>query len=498
MTDPISLKNTTLHLLRPGIIERPAYDRSRTASRLVHIGVGAFNRSHLAVYLDDLLSLGETERWGEFGIGLLEGDRALNTALTEQDYLYGLLLMDNNDVRYRVIGSLTQHLFAPAAKDDVIARLASPDTAIVSLTVTEGGYFIDDATRRFLESHPDVQHDLEHQNEPKIWLGYVAEACLRRMATGGKPFTLLSCDNVHGNGSVARTALLSFADLRNPALTRWIERNVAFPNSMVDRITPRTTDENRAAIAEKFGVRDLAPVVSETFRQWVLEDNFIAGRPAFERVGVQMTADVVPYEIMKMRLLNGGHSTLGYSGDLLGYSYIAETAGDPLLRDLLTRFMAEVRPTLRPVPGINLDEYTASVVNRFSNIAIRDQVARICSDGCAKVAKFLVPSLRDLLAAKQEPQVLPFVIASWLHYLRGFDESGRSMTISDPGLPALDAFRGAGGKSARLALETPSIFGDLATAYPRVVEAVQANLDEIRSHGVREAIARALEVARTV
>src|SRR5215469_8202176 len=201
---------------------------------------------------------------------------------------------------------------------------------------------------------------------------------------------------------------------------------------------------------------------------------------------------------MKMRLLNGGHSTLGYSGDLLGHSYIAEAAGDPLLRDLLTRFMAEVRPTLRPVPGINLDEYTASVVNRFSNVAIRDQVARICSDGCAKVGKFLVPSLRDLLAAGQDPQVLPFVIASWLHYLRGFDERGRSMTISDPGLSALNAFRDAGGKSARLALETQSIFGDLATAYPRVVDSVQANLDEMRSHGVREAIARALEIARAV
>jgi mannitol 2-dehydrogenase len=442
--------------------------------------------------------MGGTERWGEFGIGLLEGDRPLNEALSEQDYLYGLLLMDNNDARYRVIGSLTGHLYAPGAKEAVLARLASRDCAIVSLTVTEGGYFIEDTTRKFLENHPDVQHDLKHANEPRTWVGFVAEACHRRMSGSGAPFTLLSCDNVHGNGAVARTALLSFAELRDPALPRWIDKNVSFPNSMVDRITPRTTDENRTAIAERFGVRDLAPVVCETFRQWVLEDSFVAGRPAFERVGVQMTTDVAPYEIMKMRLLNGGHSTLGYVGDLLGYSYIAEAAGDPLLRDLLTRFMAEVRPTLRPVPGINLDEYTASVVNRFSNNAIRDQVARICSDGCAKVAKFLVPSLRDLLGARQDPHVLPFVIASWLHYLRGFDENGRSMTISDGGLGALNAFRDAGGDDARLALETRSLFGDLATAHPRIVEAVQASLDDLRSHGVRSAIARALEVARTV
>jgi mannitol 2-dehydrogenase len=495
MTDLISLRNSTLSLLRSGI-ERPAYDRSRTVSSLVHIGVGAFNRSHLAVYLDDLLSMGEAGRWGEFGIGLLEGDRNLNEALTEQDYLYGLLLMDNNDSRYRAIGSLTGHLHAPGAKEAVLARLASRDCTIVSLTVTEGGYFIEDTTRKFLESHPDVQHDLKHLNEPKTWVGYVAEACHRRMGTGGSPFTLLSCDNVHGNGTVARTALLSFAELRNPALPRWIEQNVSFPNSMVDRITPRTTDENRAAIAERFGIRDLAPVVCEPFRQWVLEDSFIAGRPAWERVGVQMTTDVAPYEKMKMRLLNGGHSTVGYVGDLLGYSYIAEAVGDSLLRDLLTHFMTEVRPTLSPVPGINLDEYTASVMNRFSNSAIRDQVARICSDGCAKVAKFLVPSLRDLLAAGQDPQVLPFVIASWLHYLRGFDENGRAMTISDGGLAALNAFKDAGGGNARLALETRSLFGDLATAHPRVVGAVQASLDDLRSHGVRRAIARALEVAR--
>lgn len=477
-------------------IERPGYDRARTRSGVVHIGVGGFNRSHLAVYLDDLLSRGESNRWGECGIGLLEGDAKLHDALAEQDYLYGLLLMDNRDVTYRVIGSLTGHLYAPSDRGAVLDRMTSTDCGIVSLTVTEGGYFVDD-TSRFTEGHADILHDLEHPEQPRTWVGFVAEACRRRMAAGSAPFTLLSCDNVHGNGTTARIALLSFAGLRSSALQSWIEKNVSFPNSMVDRITPRTTDANRTEIAEKFGVQDAAPVVCEPFQQWVLEDEFIAGRPAWEHVGVQMTSDVAPYEKMKMRLLNGGHSTVGYAADVMGYSYIAEAVGDPLLRNLLMRFMQEVRPTLSPVPGINLDDYTASVVKRFSNSAIQDQVARICSDGCAKVARFLVPSLRDLLGARQSAPIIEFVIASWLHYLRGEDENGRKLTISDGGLSELNAFRDAGGSDARLALTARSVFGDLATAHPGVIESVQMNLDLLRRGGVRDAITKTLNASVT-
>jgi mannitol 2-dehydrogenase len=294
------------------------------------------------------------------------------------------------------------------------------------------------------------------------------------------------------NGAVARAALLSFAELRATALRRWIEQNLSFPNSMVDRITPRATDEDRAVIADRFGVQDLAPVVSEPFRQWVLEDSFVAGRPKWELVDVQMTSDVVPYEKMKMRLLNGGHSTIGYVGDLLGYSYIAEAVRDSQLRDLLTHFMETVRATLSPVPGVNLDDYTKSIVRRFSNSAIRDQVARICSDGCAKIAKFILPSLKDLLTSGRDAQILAFVIASWLHYLRGFDENGRSMTISDSGLADLRPFRDSGYANARLALETRVVFGDLATAHPAVVKLVQAKLDDLRNQGVRAAISNTL------
>jgi mannitol 2-dehydrogenase len=487
MRELLSLRNASLAQLATKI-KRPTYERNSVGSSVVHFGVGAFNRSHLAVYLDDLLCLGEDRRWGECGIGLLEGDLAVNKGLTEQEYLYGLLLIDNDDLNYRIIGSLTGHIYAPGAGESVLERLASKECGIASLTVTEGGYFVDDTDYKFLEKHPDIQQDLTHPEHPRTWVGFVAVACQRRMETHGAPITLLSCDNVQHNGKVARAALLSFAELRATQLRRWIEQNVSFPSSMLDCITPRTTDEQRDMIADRFGVRDLSPVVSEPFKQWVLEDDFVGGRPRWELVGVQMTSDVAPYEKMKLRLLNGGHSAIGYVGDLLGFAYIADVVGDPLLRNLLIHFMEAVRPTLSPVPGINLDDYTTSIVKRFSNSVIRDQVARICSDGSAKIAKFILPSLKDLLASGRDARILAFVIASWLHYLRGFDENGRSMTISDKGLDELKPFRDSGCANARLALEARSVFGDLATAHPEVVEDIQAKLDELRSHGVRAAI----------
>jgi mannitol 2-dehydrogenase len=492
----IALRDTTLAQLGAEII-RPTYDRSRTFPGLVHIGVGAFNRSHLAVYLDDLLARGEAVRWGEFGVGLLPWDKDIHAGLAEQDYLYSLMALETGEETLRVIGSLAGHVYAPHATDAVLERMVAEECAIVSLTVTEGGYFIEDATGRVQLEHEDLQHDLELHAAPKTWLGYVAEAAERRMKLGRAPFTLLSCDNVHGNGAIARKALLAFAEARSGELARWIEANVAFPNSMVDRITPRTTDENRAMIQERFGVHDRVPVVAESFRQWVLEDEFVSGRPAFEHVGAQMTADVAPYEKMKMRLLNGGHSTLGYLGDLLGHSFISEAAADPLLRRLLIAFMAEVKPTVPPLPGIDLDEYTATVVKRFTNTAIRDQVARICCEGCAKISKFIVPTLGDLLKAGRTPQVLPLVIAGWLHYQRGRDENGRAMQMADAQAGLLKEFVESGCADAQLALMVRPIFGELATAYPQLAAMVQSNLDELRAHGVRAAITKVLAEAQT-
>ena len=484
------LRNSTLDCI-PQRVARPRYDRSLTRPALAHIGVGGFNRSHLAVYLDDLLSSEPSDRWGEFGIGLLPPDKHIHDALATQDFLYGVLELESDRESYRVIGSLVGHLFAPETTAGVLRRLSSSDCLIVSLTVTEGGYFLEDGTGRFLSEHPDVQHDLAHPDSPRTWLGFVAEAAQRRMQLGHAPFTLLSCDNVQSNGATARKALLAFADERSGELRRWIESNVTFPNSMVDRITPKTTEAHREFIARKFGIQDLSPVVCESFRQWVLEDDFASGRPAWELAGAQITTNVAPYEEIKMRLLNGGHSSIGYAADLLGYSYIAEAMGDPLLKQLLIEFMTEVRQTLKKLPGIDLDSYSATIVKRFSNPAIRDQVSRICSNGCAKIARFILPSLEALLTAGIRPRVIPLVLACWLHDAATRDRETPS-TIDDPAIESLRPFLASGGSDTALALSTGTLFGGVVVAHPGIVSEVQHQLNQLRSYGARATLAATL------
>ncbi|MGA9510483.1 MAG: mannitol dehydrogenase family protein [Candidatus Sulfotelmatobacter sp.] len=494
MRSNVAVSNSNLAQLDDSI-GRPSYDRAQTMPRLVHIGAGGFNRSHLAVYLDDLLGMAAEPRWGEVAVGLLPPDREIHVGLASQDHLYSLLQMESGHERLQVVGSLVEHLYAPDQTEAVLARMAAAECAIISLTVTEGGYFIEDATGRFLSENVDVHHDLQHSDAPVTWLGYVAETAERRRTLGRGPFTVLSCDNLQGNGAIARRALMAFAELRGGGLTQWIERNVTFPCSMVDRITPRTTPQNRAPILERFGVVDRAPVVCEPFRQWVLEDDFAAGRPAFEHVGVEMTSDVAPYEKMKMRILNGGHSTLGYFADLLGIGFIHEAATDDQLRRLLVAYMDEVKPVVPSLPGIDLDLYAATVVQRFSNTAIRDQVPRICSEGCAKIAKFLVPPLADLLRAGNMPRILPLVIAGWLHYQRGVDEQSRAMIMADAQAALLKPFVEAGCVNARLVLVEPAVFGSLAAEFPAWASRVQQYLELLRARGVRSTIASVLNGA---
>jgi mannitol 2-dehydrogenase len=312
------------------------------------------------------------------------------------------------------------------------------------------------------------------------------------MQTRGNPFTLLSCDNLQSNGDTSRKALLAFAGLRSDSLQNWIAANVTFPNSMVDRITPRTTDEDRAAILRDYSIDDLCPVVTEPFRQWVLEDNFAAGRPALEKADVQFSSEVDLYEKTKMRLLNGGHICIAYCSALLGLRFVSNALADPLLHQLLTSFLAEVRVTLHDLPGISLDDYTASVLHRFSNVTIRDQIPRICSDGTAKMSKYIVPALTDLLAAGAPSQLPQLVIATWLFYLKGHAEDGTPITISDPLVDALSPFVASGGTDASLALSVRRVFGDLSVRHPQFAMNVQHYLNQLQAFGVRATIADAL------
>ncbi|MBV9848441.1 MAG: mannitol dehydrogenase family protein [Armatimonadetes bacterium] len=461
--------------LKNVIVPKPDYDRAAVTDGIVHIGVGGFHRAHQAVYLDDLLGQGKAREWGICGVGLLPQDAKMRDALAPQDGLYTVVARDAEGDQARIIGSLTRYLLAPDDPERVLAALAAPTTRLVTLTITEGGYDIDDPDR------------------PAVAFQYLADALDRRRRAGTGPVTMLSCDNVEGNGRVARQALLAFAGRRDPALADWIAAHVTFPSCMVDRITPQTTDADRALVRDEFGVDDAWAVVCEPFRQWVIEDEFCSGRPPLEDAGAQMTGDVRPYELIKLRLLNAGHSTLGYLGWLAGFRYINEVASDPQFQTFLRRLWdEEVTPLLAPVPGLDLDVYKATLLHRFANPRIADQVARICLDGSAKVPRFLLPSVREQLQCGHTPHLLTLAVAGWLRYLSGTDEQGRPIPIEDPMAATLQERARAGGPDPRPLLSLGNLFGDLAES-PRFVAALQSALQHLYSEGTRATLAAYME-----
>ena len=349
----VNVSQSSLMKLRPEVA-RPSYDRGVLKQHTVHVGVGGFHRAHQAEYLDDLLHLPDTERWGECGLGVLTSDDRMREALAGQDYLYTVVERSAEVQSARVIGSMTGYVYAPEDREAAIEKMAAPETRIVSLTITEGGYFIDEGTREFLADHPAIEQDLSDPARPSTSIGLIAAALDRRRLGGLRPFTVMSCDNLQGNGDVIRKVLLAYAGLANPGLQEWIAEHVAFPNSMVDRITPATTETDIAFLAERFGIEDAWPVVCEPFRQWVIEDQFCDGRPAWEKVGVEIVADVAPYEIMKMRLLNGSHLAMAYLGALAGLTYVHEILEDGIFVAFLESFMEEVTPIVPQIPGVSV------------------------------------------------------------------------------------------------------------------------------------------------
>lgn len=415
-------------------VQLPGYNLSDTRHGIAHIGVGGFHRAHQAYYTDALMNTGEALDWAICGVGLRPEDRRARDDLREQDYLFTLFeLGDSDDTEVRVIGAIRDMLLAEDGAQTLIDKLAEPQIRIVSLTITEGGYCIDDSSGEFMAHLPQIQHDLAHPETPGTVFGFLCAALARRRAAGVPAFTVMSCDNLPHNGAVARKALLAFAALRDPQLRDWIDQNVSFPNAMVDRITPMTSTAHRLQLADKHGVDDAWPVVCEPFVQWVLEDKFVNGRPAWEKVGVQFTDDVSPYEEMKIKLLNGSHLALTYLGFLKGYRFVHETMNDPLfVRYMRTYMDLDVTPQLAPVPGIDLSEYKDTLVARFSNQAIADQLERVCSDGSSKFPKFTVPTINRLIADGRETKRAALVVAAWALYLKGVDENGDTYSIPDP------------------------------------------------------------------
>jgi mannitol 2-dehydrogenase len=467
-------------------IPGPAYDRDLVTPGVVHIGVGGFHRAHQAMYHDRLMNEGKALDWGICGVGVLPGDRMMKEALDAQDGLYTLVLKhDDGTYEPRLIGSIVQYLFAPDDPEAVIEKMAAAPTRIVSLTITEGGYNISDVTGEFDVANPDVVQDLKPGAVPRTVFGLVIEALRRRKERGLVPFTIMSCDNLQDNGRRARLAFTTFARLRDPHLGDWVEREVHFPNSMVDRITPVTTDADRAGIRERFGIEDRWPVVCEPFTQWVLEDAFTAGRPPYADAGVQLVGDVGPYELMKLRLLNASHQALAYFGYLCGYRLVHEAAQDPLFRAFLLGYMDfEATPTLPPVPGVDLDAYKHTLLDRFSNPQVRDTIARLCAESSDRIPKWLLPVIRAQLAAGGEIRRSAAVVASWARYAEGADEQGEPITVVDRLADTLTTLARRQRDDPDAFIANRDLFGDLA-GNERFRTAYESALASLHEHGAR-------------
>jgi mannitol 2-dehydrogenase len=470
----------------------PSYDRTAVRPGIVHFGVGGFHRAHQAMYLDRLMNDGKALDWGIVGIGVLPQDRRMYDVLSAQDHLYTLVIKHpDGTLEPRVIGSIVDYLFAPDDPAAVLDRLVDPATRIVSLTITEGGYHVNQVTGELDASDPALAADLEPNATPGSAFGFIVEALARRRAAGVAPFTVMSCDNIPGNGHVARKMLGSFARLKDPELADWIDTEVRFPNCMVDRITPVTTDADRAALAERFGIEDGWPVVCEPFTQWVLEDDFGAVRPPYEDVGVQIVGDVEPYEFMKLRLLNASHQALCYLGFLAGYRYAHEVCQAKLFVDFLLGYMDdEGQPTLPPVPGVDLDRYKHQLIERFANPEVRDTLARLCAESSDRIPKWLLPVVRENLAAGRSIARSTLVVASWARYAEAVDEHGEPIEVVDRLRDKLVERAQHNREDPLVFISDPDLFGDLAENERFVAEYTAAlkSLHEIGARATLEAL----------
>lgn len=490
---PIALSRRALSRLPAGV-RAPRYDPAAVSPGIVHLGLGGFHRAHMARYTHELMERrADALGFGIVGAGLLPDDRRMRDSLVPQDCLYTLVERSFGQETATVIGSLADVVFAGGSEGagELLRRIDDPRTRIVSLTVTENGYCLNRATKRLDPDHPAIRADLASPDAPRSAVGIVAEAFRRRRDGGAAPFTALCCDNIQNNGDVLRRAVLDFAELREPGLSAWIEANAAFPNTMVDRITPVTTAADIAALRDRHGIEDRWPVVCETFTQWIIEDHFgAAGRPAWEEVGAQFVSDVAPYEAMKLRLLNGSHLAVAGLGRLAGYAYVDEAMADPAIAAHMEALMdRETGPTVPPVPGIDLAAYKRTLVERFANPAIKDTLDRINRDAPLNV---LVDPIRARLEQGGSVDLLALALAAWLRRVRGEDESGRPLEVVHPMAALLRERALAGGPDPASLLSIEPLFGRLG-GDPRLTGPVAHWLAALYRDGARATLDRARE-----
>jgi mannitol 2-dehydrogenase len=489
MTTLIPLNRANLPLL-PAAVERPKYPLDSVTPGIVHLGLGAFHRAHMARYTHDLMQADpRARRWGIVGAGLMPTDRATCEGLTAQDNLYTLVERQADREAATVIGSICGVEFAADSAAALLRRLDDPNIAIVSLTVTERGYCLNSATKELDPQHPAILSDLENPRAPRSAIGILTEALRRRRASGAGSFTALSCDNITSNGAVLKRAVLALAAMRNRTLADWIQGEVTFPNTMVDRITPITTADNISELQSACGIVDRTPVFCEVFRQWVVEEHFAAGRPGWENVGAQFVPDVLPYELMKLRLLNASHLALAAPAQLAGYRFVAESMQVPLFTAFLKELMdRELQPTLPPVPGIDLEAYKANLFERFANPRIKDTLQRINTDAPLSL---LVEPLTDRLTKQQPCRLLTFALAAWIARLWGHDDQRRPVVHQHPQADLLRKLATQNGTDPLPLLSARSFFGNLVD-HERFVQHLHRCLQALAARGTLASLTRLL------
>ncbi len=467
----------------------PPYDRGRLTPGIVHIGLGNFHRAHMAVYLDDLFARGESLDWAILGAGVRPADARMRDALKAQDCLSTVIELDPAGKRARRVGAMIDFIAVDPSNAPLIAAMSRPEIRIVSMTVTEGGYFIDPATGRFDPSAPEIAADGAAPDRPATAFGAIVAALRARRDAGVAPFTVLSCDNLPGNGDAARAATVGLACLSDPDLAGWIDAHATFPNGMVDRIAPATGPRERA-MAAAFGLDDPVPVTCEPFRQWALEDRFASGRPALEKVGVTFTSHVHAFETMKIRILNGGHAIIAYPGAIKGIGHVHDVMADKTIAAFLDRIETdEILPIVPPVPGQKLGDYKRLILRRFANPEIADTARRLCFDGSNRQPKFIIPSIRDNIASGVMPKGLILASALWCRYCYGIDQHGQAIAPNDPNWEVLTATAHDAKQNPARWIDMRAIYGDLADNREFVAAFAEA-LRFVWSQGVDAAMSR--------
>ncbi len=460
MSHPSKLRLATLSTVPEGV-SAPQYARSDLSAGIVHIGVGNFHRAHQSWYLHRLFELGLSRDWAIVGAGVRPYDAAQRTKLEAQDYLTTLIELDPKGSRAEIIAPMINYLPIQDGNGPLIDRMAQADIRIVALTVTEGGYYIDPVTKGFDATHPDIVHDAAHPDRPRTAFGAMIAALRKRREDGLGPFTGMCCDNLQGNGDILRQTVVSLARLSDPDLANWIDTHCTFPNAMVDCIVP-ATGTSEIALARSLGIEDAAPVTHENFRQWVIEDAFCAGRPAWDKVGVTLSDNVHSYETMKIRILNGGHQVISNVGEVMGLDTIAACMAHPQVSALFRKVTGtEIVPHVHAVPSMTPDRYVELIEQRFANPRILDTTRRVAFDGSSRHPGFILPTLREALAAGQPFAGLALVEAAWARMCAGTREDGSVIEPNDPAWDELNHV--ALNAKARPAawLEMRHVYGDL-------------------------------------